>query len=325
MLTWTNLSPTAGKDALRVIERVAPAVGSPAYPASPHYATLHIYVHPSGAIYACGTDGHRLHAASVGVVRPLLEHLERSATLARLAVDPLPDGWVYAPIPASEIVSVKRALKNWRTGGFSVQGAVYARPAPGKGEPLDLPLHLYGSVWHSVEMAPRPGIYPLTHTNITRQTRFTNELVVPVGTLRAASRAAVVPGPDGTPIYWRPLDYDAPSPGKAGPEPGRDDTIAIWFTAENGGEVRANGVSLGQRSRGGPIDVAVPAEQAEDVLRAVVKGPHKDAVRIHVAGPLDAVLFVEDDPLAIETSTGEAFLALVMPLRMRSHYPRNGR
>lgn len=310
MRTWINLSPAGVRAALRCIERVQDAVGEPAYPVSPHYATLHIYAHEDGAVYACGTDGYRMHAASVGVVEPLLKRLTHGASLAHLEDQPLPLGWVYAPIPAGELRSVKRVLRGWRTGQFEVQGVVYARGAYGRGERRDLPSHLYGSVWHAVAMAPRPGIYPLTHLPLTTQTHFTHELVVEGATMHRAQSAASTMTDGGEIVYWRPLGYE-PAPGKP------DTTCAFWLTAESGGEVRANGVALNQRAQGGALDVAVSADYVQDALRAISKGPHNDSVRIHAAGSLDPLLFVEDDPLESQ-GVDEAFLALVMPLRMRA-------
>lgn len=81
---WINLSPAGVRAALRCIERVQDAVGEPAYP------VCSIYAHESGAVYACGTDGHRMHAASVGVVGPLLKRLTHGASLAHLEDQPLP-------------------------------------------------------------------------------------------------------------------------------------------------------------------------------------------------------------------------------------------
>lgn len=309
---WINLSPAGVRAALRCIERVQDAVGEPAYP------PVSIYAHESGAVYACGTDGHRMHAASVGVVGPLLKRLTHGASLAHLEDQPLPLGWVYAPIPAGELRSVKRLLRSWRTGRFDVQGVVYARAAYGRGEPRDLPSHLYGSVWHTVAMAPRPGIYPLTHLPLTTQTRFTNELVVEGELMHRALSAAAAVTDEGKIAYWRPLGYE-PAPGKP------DTTSAFWLTAEAGGEARGNGVALNQRALGSALDVAVSADYVHDALRAISKGSHNDAVRIHAAGPLDPVLFVEDDPMEVQEADVETFLALVMPLRMRSHYPRSGR
>lgn len=305
-----TITVTDSKRLARVLSRVAAAVSKDDTRSA--FSHLHLCLREDGrAVYAVGTDGHRMHAASVGIVAPLLE-----GWAAWSRGGDAPAGWHHFPIARGSIADVRSQLRDYAERGrpATFERVDYVCTPRREGAPAAIPAVLvsttHGSVHHYLA-APDVELY--NHLHLVPRTSNT-ELVLPYTVLKDAieKRGGWEPGmsnadidpPAGRAPYLRFRDATDPAPLLAPP--------AGWLTVLVNGELVPGASERPVRA----LDVTLHGPYALDAIRADALAPQRRReCRIGLSAPLDPVVFRDDNAWDITTDTGESFVAVVMPLR----------